>query len=129
MKRIGAKKLAIEIEIRRMSLRHGWTQAYLGNLVGVRQATISRIESNAGCSSWGIISKILIALSVEMKDIKGFTHDFVLKESDFELFIKLLMANTHLKTSILYNPIHCARFIIDAHNAGIISFDDKYAKK
>lgn len=122
-------KLAIEVEIRRMRLRHGWTQTYLGNLVGVRQATISRIESNAGCSSWGIINKILIALSVEMIDIKEFTHDFVLKESDFELFIKLLMSSPQLKTSILYNPIHCARVIIDAYNAGIISFDGKYAKK
>lgn len=122
-------KVAIEVEIRRMRLRHGWTQTYLGKLVGVRQATISRIESNAGCSSWGIISKILIALSVETQDIKGFTHDFVLKESDFDLFIQLLMASPKLKTSILYNPIHCARVIIDAHNIGIINFDGKYSKK
>lgn len=103
--------MAIEVEIRRIRLRLGWTQAYLGKLVGVRQATISRIESNTKNSSWGIIHKILLALLVDMNDIKGFTHDFVLKENDFELFIKLLMANSQLKTNILYNPVHCARII------------------
>lgn len=103
--------MAIEVEIRCIRLRLGWTQAYLGKLVGVRQATISRIESNTKNSSWGIIHKILLALLVDMNDIKGFTHDFVLKENDFELFIKLLMANSQLKTNILYNPVHCARII------------------
>ena len=120
--------MAIEVEIRRIRLRLGWTQAYLGKLVGVRQATISRIESNAKHSSWGIVHKILLALLVDMNDIKTFTHDFVLKENDFELFIKLLMANSQLKTNILYNPVHCARTIIDAYNRGIINFDEKYGK-
>ncbi|WP_342261049.1 hypothetical protein [Spiroplasma endosymbiont of Notiophilus biguttatus] len=100
----------------------------MGKLVGVRQATISRIESNAKNSSWGIIHKILLALLVDMNDIKGFTHDFVLKENDFELFIKLLIANSQLKTNILYNTVHCARIIIDAYNRGIINFDEKYGK-
>lgn len=121
--------LSIEVEIRRMRLRNGWTQAYLGKLIGVRQATISRIESNAKNSSWGIVHKILLALVVDMNDIKGFTNNFVLKESDFELFIKLLMSNSKLKTSILYNPVHCARIIIDAYNSGLIKFDEKYGKR
>ncbi|WP_353305780.1 helix-turn-helix domain-containing protein [Spiroplasma ixodetis] len=43
--------MAIEVEIRRIRLRLGWTQAYLVKLVGVRQATISRIDSNAKNSS------------------------------------------------------------------------------
>ena len=120
--------MGIEVEIRRMRLRQGWTQAYLGSIVGVRQATISRIESNAKNSSWGILHKILIALLVDMNDVKGFTHNFVLKENDFELFIKLLMANPQLKTSILYNPVHCARIIIDAYSNGILNFEKKYSK-
>lgn len=120
--------MAIEMEIRRMRLRMGWTQAHLGKIVGVRQATISRIESNAKNSSWGIVGKILIALAVDINDLKGFTHNFLLKENDFELFIKLLMANPQLKTNILYNPVHCARTIIDAYNVGTISFNDKYGK-
>jgi len=118
--------MAIEIEIRRMRLRLGWTQEYLGKMVGVRQATISRIESNPKHSSWGIIHRILIALSLDTSDLKGFTHDFILKESDFDLFFQLLLSNSQLRTSILYNPIHCANIIIDAHNEGIINFDHKY---
>ncbi|WP_339039088.1 hypothetical protein [Spiroplasma endosymbiont of Andrena trimmerana] len=28
----------------------------------------------------------------------------------------------------LYNPVHCARIILDAYNRGIINFDEKYGK-
>lgn len=117
--------MSIESEIRKKRLRRGWTQVHLGEIVGVRQATISRIESNAKKTSWGLLQKILIALNVEISDINTLTNNFILKESDFDLFLKLLLANSELKTNILYNPIHCARVIIDAYNKGYLNFTAK----
>lgn len=117
--------MAIETEIRKKRLRLGWTQMYLGTTVGVRQATISRIESNAKKTSWGLLEKILIALNIDIKDINTITNNFILKESDIDLFLKLLLANSEIKTNILYNPIHCARVIIDAYNKGQINFASK----
>lgn len=117
--------MSIENEIRNMRMRLGWTQVKLGQVVGVRQATISRIESNACNSSWGLIQKILIALNVDASDLKYLTNNFVLKESDFDMFLKLLMAHSEIKTSILYNPIYCARVIIEAYTKGKIVFNKK----
>lgn len=117
--------MTIETEIRKMRLRLGLTQFRLGKIVGVRQATISRIESNANNSSWGLIQKILIALNVEIGDLKNITNKFILQESDFDIFLKLIMANSELKTNILYNPIHCARVIIDAYKKGKINFNEE----
>lgn len=117
--------MSIENEIRKMRLRLGWTQVQLGEIVGVRQATISRIESNAKKTSWGLLQKILIALNVDINDINSITNNFILKESDIDLFLKLLMTNSELKTNILYNPIHCARVIIDAYNKGYLNFSNR----
>ncbi|MDQ7983176.1 MAG: helix-turn-helix transcriptional regulator [Spiroplasma sp.] len=117
--------MSIEVEIRRKRLRLGWTQVRLGQIVGVRQATISRIESNAKKTSWGLLERILIALNVDIKDINAITNNFILKESDFDLFLKLLLAHSEIKTNILYNPIHCARIIIDAYSKGHLNFVNK----
>lgn len=117
--------MTMETEIRKMRMRMGWSQVRLGKIVGVRQATISRIESNANNSSWGLLQKILIALNIEIGDLRNITNKFILQESDFDLFLKLLMANSELKTNILYNPIHCARVIIEAYKAGKLKFNNK----
>jgi len=117
--------MKIEQEIRRQRMRLGWTQVRLGSIVGVRQATISRIESNANSSSWGLLQKILIALKVDLYDIITITNNYVLKESEIDLFLKLLLSKPEIKTHILYNPIHCARVIINAFNQGYLIFIDK----
>ncbi len=117
--------MAIETEIRKKRLRLGWTQMRLGEIVGVRQATISRIESNAKRTSWGLLEKILIALNVDIKDVNTITNNFILKESDIDLFLKLLLAHSEIKTNILYNPIHSARVIIDAYSKGQLNFTNK----
>ena len=117
--------MSLEIQIRNKRLRLGWTQGRMGKIVGVKQATISRIESNAKSSSWGLLEKILIALVVEIADIDSITHNLILKESEFDLFIKLIFAKPELKTYILYNPAYCAKVIINAFNSGLLDFNKR----
>lgn len=117
--------MSLEFEIRKKRMRLGWTQVRLATIIGVKQPTISRIESNAKKTSWGLLQKILIALNVDINNINTITNNFILKESDFDLFLKLILANSELKTNILYNPINSARVIIDAYNKGYLDFNNK----
>ena len=117
--------MSLETQIRNKRLRLGWTQVHLGKIVGVKQATISRVESNAKSSSWGLIEKILIALEVEIADMTTITQKLILKESEFDLFIKVIFSKIELKTYILYHPVYCAKVIINAFNNGLLDFNKK----
>lgn len=106
--------------IKKMRLRNGMTQVQLARMVGVKQPTISRLETDAAHISWGLISKILIYFNI--KDDEITTHLKISEGDNMEAFIKLIYKNAKLRTMINYDPIKTANDLIKIVNM-IDSYD------
>lgn len=104
----------METLIKKMRLRNGLTRTQLAKMVGVKQPTISRLETDASHISWGLISKVLIYFSIKNDEITS--HLKISEGDNMESFVKLIYRNLKLRTMINYDPVKTANDLIKIVN-------------
>lgn len=107
----------IHILLKKLRLRNGLTQTQLAQIVGVKQPTISRLETDCTHVSWGLISKILIVFNINEQEINQ--HIEINESNNVESFVRIIYKNPKLRTLINYDPIKIANDIISLINSDI----------
>ncbi|WP_425062032.1 helix-turn-helix domain-containing protein [Pyruvatibacter mobilis] len=67
MDHLARTPLQIGTLIRRVRKKHGWNQGELADKAGLRQATVSLIETGHGAAKLDTLLRVLAALDLELK--------------------------------------------------------------